>query len=221
MAHGVRLKDESTGAVISFLRNDNSAERIYTLQNRAGTLADDTDLALLVPKARTIAGIDLVDNITAAELRTGIGTASRVILPGNVVNNDAVANTLADVTGLLFPVVNGGTYYFYCWIAFSSAAGTTGSRWTINGPTNSALVYNSSSSLTASSYSMRAAADTYQLPAAASATSPNTGFNTAYIEGTVTATADGNIQVQFASEVSGSAITALGGLCFIEYIRLN
>lgn len=41
MAHGVRLKDESTGLVISFLRNDNTEERIYTLPNVSGNVVVD------------------------------------------------------------------------------------------------------------------------------------------------------------------------------------
>lgn len=41
----LQLKD-TTGAVVSLLTNTNSAIRTYTLQNRSGTLADDTDLAL-------------------------------------------------------------------------------------------------------------------------------------------------------------------------------
>ena len=57
------------------------------------------------------------------------------------------------------------------------------------------------------------------LPAASNATSAATTGNIAFIDGFVTCTVTGQLQVQFASEISASAITALAG-SFIEYIRV-
>jgi hypothetical protein len=56
-------------------------------------------------------------------------------------------------------------------------------------------------------------------PAASNATSAVTAGNIAYIDGFVTCTVTGQLQVQFASEILSSAITALAG-SFIEYIRV-
>jgi hypothetical protein len=64
---------------------------------------------------------------------------SVVVLGADVTNNNAVANTIANVTGLEFPVVTGQRYAFEFHIRYTAAATTTGSRWTINGPTTDEL----------------------------------------------------------------------------------
>lgn len=133
-----------------------------------------------------------------------------VALPtGTVVNNNATANTLQDVTGLKFPVEAGKRYDFRFVIPYSAAATTTGSRWAINGPAFSALHLRGS-------WSNGAAAETvsfvnaYNLPAAASGSSILTG-NVAILEGQITASANGEVIARFASEVANSAITVQPG----------
>ena len=64
---------------------------------------------------------------------------SLAVLGADVTNNNAVANTIADVTGLSFPVVSGTRYWFEFWIRYTSANTGTGSRWSINGPTTTEL----------------------------------------------------------------------------------
>lgn len=134
---------------------------------------------------------------------------SAVVLGGDVVNNNAVANTIADVTGLSFPVSTGGTYYFKFIIKYSSASTSTGSRWSINGPTFSALNYRSIYTLAATTITTNNAT-AYDTPAASNASSLTTG-NLAIIEGFITATAEGSVIARFASEITNSAITALAG----------
>ena len=134
---------------------------------------------------------------------------SAVVLGGDVVNNNAVANTIADVTGLSFPVSTGGTYYFKFIIKYSSASTSNGSRWSINGPTFSALNYRSIYTLTATTITTNNAT-AYDTPAKSSASSLATG-NLAIIEGFITVTADGSIIARFASELANNAITALAG----------
>jgi hypothetical protein len=132
---------------------------------------------------------------------------SLVVLGADVANS---TTSLADVTGLSFNVVAGTTYKFYALVAYASAATTTGSRWTINGPTTSLLAYSSSYSLTATSNTFNTAT-AYSIPAAANASSATTTGNVAVIEGMITPSANGTVQVRFASEVAGSAITAKAG----------
>lgn len=135
---------------------------------------------------------------------------SSAVLGADVTNNNATANTIADVTGLSFPVVTGNTYWFRFSIHYTSAATTTGSRWSINGPTTSMLRYRSQYSLTATSDTFNTAT-AYDIPAASNATSASTAGNIALIEGYITPTADGNVIARFASEISGSAIVAKAG----------
>lgn len=156
--------------------------------------------------------------ITQAMLSPSIiGTNYRtlVTLGGNITNNNVSANTMADVTGLSFPVVSGTTYRFYAMIRYTSAATTTGSRWSISGPANpTTLNYMSTATLSATSVSINCAT-AYDIPAASSASSLTAG-NICIIEGIITPSANGTVIVRFASEISSSAIVALAGST-IEY----
>lgn len=147
------------------------------------------------------------------------GVLHRVILSGDVVNNNASADTIADITGLSFPVKNGLKYKFRFSIFYDSAATATGARFTINGPAKTKLGYNNNfaNGATAAITSFRG---DYDLPAAASTSSPATASNFCSIEGFVIPSADGTVIARFASEISSSAITALGGYCFVDYYIL-
>lgn len=136
---------------------------------------------------------------------------SSAVLGSDVTNNNAVANTIASVTGLSFPVVSGHKYFFRFTIPYTSAATTTGSRWSITGPTTSELRYRSEYSLTTTSRTINDGLSAYDNPAASNASSAATGSNIAIIEGFITPTADGDVTARFASEVAGSAIVAKAG----------
>lgn len=136
-----------------------------------------------------------------------------VVIEGDQVNNNAVANTLQNVTGLAFDVVAGNSYYFEIICVYSAAATTTGSRWTIDCPAVTFLNYQSEYTLTATSKTFNSLS-AKQLSSACNATSITTG-NVATIWGIIKPSADGTVQVQFASEVANSAITYKSG--FIRY----
>lgn len=145
---------------------------------------------------------------------------SASVLASDVVNNNAIANTIQDVTGLSFPVIAGKTYWFNFQIQYSAAATTTGSRWSITGPTTTRINYISEYSLTATTTTRNAQVTAYDLPSASNASSATTGSNWAVIEGMITVSADGNVIARFASEVASSAITALAG-SVVYYQQLN
>ncbi len=145
---------------------------------------------------------------------TGV-VGTRVYLASPVTNNNAVANTIADVTGLSFAVTSGLRYKFRFYIQYTSAATTTGSRWTINGPTTTELTYGSVYTLTATSQTTNFAV-AYDIPAASNASSLTAG-NVAVIEGIVKPSSNGTLTARFASEVAGSAIVALAGRSYVEY----
>ena len=127
------------------------------------------------------------------------------MLTADVVSTDT-ANTLKALNGLSFPVVAGVLYTFEATIFYTSVATTTGSRWTINGPT-ATVCYQSEYTLTATTSTRNAMLQAYNLPAACNATSV-VAPNMALIKGFVKPTVDGTVVVQFASEVANSAITA-------------
>lgn len=119
---------------------------------------------------------------------------------------------MADIPELSFPVEANKTYYFQFIIPYTAAATTTGSRWSINGPTTSYLSYMSEYSLAATTTTRNANLISYDLPAASNATSAGTtSGNRAVIEGMIVPTTDGIVVARFASEISNSAITALAG----------
>lgn len=132
----------------------------------------------------------------------------------DVVNS--AADTLADVTGLSFAVTSGQVYRFRAVIPYTSAATTTGARFTLNGPAMTHISYTSR-------YPQTASTETFgyytalQQPAAANASSLTTG-NVAVVEGFFKPSASGTAAIQFASEVGASAITALAGST-LEYLR--
>lgn len=144
---------------------------------------------------------------------------SFAVLASDVTNNNAVANSIADVTGLSFPVVNGTRYWFRFCIQYTAAATTTGSRWTVNGPSFSELRYGSEYSLTTTSRTMNEGLVAYDLPAASSASSAATAGNIAIVEGFIRPSADGTVIARFASEVASSAIIARTG-SYVEYLAL-
>ena len=138
-----------------------------------------------------------------------VNAINTTVLAADVINNNATANTIMDVTGLSFPVVAGKMYWFEFNIFYTAQATTTGSRWSVNGPGSpTALCYTSEYSLAATTTTRNANNLTYDLPAACNATSSSTGSNQAIIYGFIIPSSNGTVIARFASEVLSSAITA-------------
>jgi hypothetical protein len=138
-----------------------------------------------------------------------VNAINTTVLATDVINNNAVANTIAGVTGLSFPVVAGKMYWFEFNIFYTAQATTTGSRWSVSGPGSpTALCYTSEYSLAATTTTRNANNLSYDLPAASNATSSSTGSNQAIIYGFIIPSANGTLIARFASEVLSSAITA-------------
>jgi len=139
-----------------------------------------------------------------------INVLNMIILSGDVVNNNASANTIADVVGLSFPVTANETYWFEFVIPYTSAATTTGSRWSINGPGSPTMLnYRSEYTLTATTTTVNSS-NAYDIPAASNASSLVAG-NVATIWGIIKPSGDGAVIARFASEITASAITAKAG----------
>lgn len=133
-------------------------------------------------------------------------------LASDVVNNNATLNTMQDVTDLSFPVVAGEMYWFQFQIAYTAAATTTGSRWSVSGPGSPTLLcYMSEYSLAATTTTRNANLTAYDLPAASNATSGTTGSNQAVIEGVIQPSSDGTVIAELATSLANLAITAKAG----------
>jgi hypothetical protein len=144
-------------------------------------------------------------------------TLTAVVLGIDIINNNAVLNTIQDVTGLSFVVTAGNTYRFKFIIQYTAAIATTGSRWSISGPAAPTMLsYNSEYTLTVTSATRNAMLQAYDLPAASNATSV-IAMNMANIEGIIKPSQNGTVIARFASEVAGSAITAKSGsVCYYQ-----
>lgn len=147
-----------------------------------------------------------------------VNQLTEVVLPSDVVNSNAVANTIADVTGLTFPVAAGGTYKFWIEGFYDAAATTTGSRWSITGPAFTKLCYNSEYSLAAGTTTRNVSLQAYDMPAASNTSSTATSGNGFWLWGIIKPSANGNVTVRFASEITASAITAKAGAS-LRWIR--
>jgi hypothetical protein len=145
-----------------------------------------------------------------------LNTINLVVLGSDQINNNAVANTIQNVTGLSFDVVAGQTYYFEFTINYTAVATTTGSRWSISGPAFTRLDYTSEYTLTATTKTLNNVGN-YDLPAASNATSLAAG-NIVTIWGFITPSANGTVIARFASEVLNSAITAKAG-SILRWVR--
>lgn len=143
-------------------------------------------------------------------LAPAVNSLNTVVLGADVINNNAVANTLQNVTGLSFAVNAGEMYWFEFSVLYTAQATTTGSRWTLNGPAFSQLSYWQQWSLTVATLSLGSQA-AYQQPAASNGTSAAIAGNMALVGGFIMPSDSGVLQLQFASEVVSSAITAKAG----------
>ena len=146
---------------------------------------------------------------------------SSTILSNDVVNNNATLNTISDITGLSFPVIADKVYWFQFWVAYTSAASTTGCRFSLNyvGATP-ALYYYSKYSLSTTTQTTNQGLSTFDSPAASNAGSPATLVGLALVEGIISMVGGGTVSARFASEVANSAITAKAG-SVVYYRQLN
>lgn len=144
------------------------------------------------------------------------------VLTSDVVNNNAVANTIADITGLSFPVTNGKTYYFRFAITFTSAAATTGARFSINGPATTYLNYWTRWPNATNSVYTNVGLTSYDLPSVAGTNSVSAISYigaVAEVEGIIIPSADGTLIARLASEIANSAITAkIGSVVYYKQL---
>lgn len=199
VTNGVQL-DEFTETQGGVFLTDASGKVVLSVTQTSAWTA-------LVERASAVSPIDGPTAAAWAPATSGMNTG---VLASDQTNNNAVANTLQDVTGLGFSVTAGQTYWFRFVVDYTAAATTTGSRWTLNTPTTTRLSYRSQYSLTATSDTFNSAVAA-GVPAASNASSANTTGNVAVVEGFITPSANGTVQLQFASGVSASAIVAKAG----------
>ncbi len=133
---------------------------------------------------------------------------STVRLTADVTNNTA---TLANVTGLALALAANSTYQIDGRVMFQTATTTTGIRLTQTVPSGATVVaqWNTPTSLTASTLANQRAADAGATTTAIDTANANTLATTSIL--VITAATAGNLQIRFASEVSGSKAVVKAG----------
>jgi hypothetical protein len=144
---------------------------------------------------------------------------STVILASDQTNNNAVALTWEDVTGLQFPVESGKTYVFRFYVTYDCGSTTTGSKWAINGPTLTSTSYRQGAARSITNVFWNVNND-YDQGSNSGETAFLTG-NFVTVEGIIRCSASGNVVLRHASETSGVAVTAKAGLSFVEYRKID
>lgn len=186
------------------VRNIDSSSNDVTVTHYDGT----TTVAL---RKVTLAAGDSLHYVEGAGWSTATTLNNGMTLyttTADVANAEAVANTLTNITGLTHAVTAGDSYRFRFVAGYTSAATTTGARFTINGPAMTSINFVSRWTLTATTeyffYSSALLGGVVQAESLAAG-------NMVVIEGVCKPSADGTFAVQFSSEVTVSAITVLAG----------
>lgn len=200
------ISNIATTSITGTLATDQGGTGVTSLTSN-GVIYGNGSGNLLATAASTGAG-QVLKTTTSGGAPTWEDAATIVTLNADVANT---TNTLANVTGLSFPVVAGETYRFKALILYTSATAATGSRWSISGPASpTRFALNSRYALSATSETVNFVV-AYDLPAAANANSSNVAGNIATLDGIIIPSASGTVTVRFASELNGNAITAKAG----------
>ena len=163
-----------------------------------------------VPPTRTIAGVDLADNITQDEAITALDSWHRVTITSDVVFS---STSYGDITGLLFPITANIRAEFRGWIYLDAANTAEGWTTSFTGPTLTSTRYIHSGFAATNSIVTHICTE-YDVTAAL--TNGSTTNSMGEIAGRVITSASGNIQFRLKTENGGVNITVKAG-SYVEY----
>jgi hypothetical protein len=180
------------------------ASQKITELTAATTAARDT----LLPFVEDPGGTPLTKKITKEDM----GIPRSVHLTSDV--GPRAVTTMADVTNLLLPVVNGYYYWFKFIVLVRSAATTTGLKLSVTIPTVtvfSAIADTPTSAADGTDSIFQGRITSSDDAVIGTGVPSNSEDHMASIEGIIVPSADGNIQVRYASEVDTSNVTIKAG----------
>lgn len=211
------VANATTTPAITLTLTDAELAAIAGLTSAADRLPYFTGSGTAALATFTSAGRAIVDDADAAAQRTtlGLGTAALMnvtmgYVATDVVNNSA-GSTWADVTGLTFPVVNGGVYLLEAEILTISSATTNQAYYGVNGPTTSYLYVscmrpNVTAGTGQQSHVINAYDSATSISSASTATPMPCRLNAFVIP-----SADGTLAVRQQNTTGGAAVTAKKG----------
>lgn len=112
----------------SFFTNSNTAARTYTFQDRNGTIADDTDLALKVSKTSVPVIIQLAVSDETTALTTGAAKVTFRMPHAMTLTGVRASLTTAQVSGTILTVdvnQNGSTIFISNWLTIDNTEKTS------------------------------------------------------------------------------------------------
>ena len=187
-------------------------------QNSIGLTTVGTNLATLPnPSAIRYLRVNAdnsVSALTATQLRESLGIY-RVTL-GSDVSITALNTTLADVTGLSFPITSGKKYRFKIYFIITTTANNTGLRIGLNANVGVAAVYyrtEQNSGVTTSNFFFYANA----LNQVSTNTSSTLSNYMNYLEGYIDANATGTAIARFSKAQANAGTLTVKAGSFIEY----
>lgn len=164
------------------------------------------NITAAVPTSRTIAGIDLVDDITAAELNTALGGWTKVYLTNNRVFS---STSYADVTDLLAPNVANTPMEIMAVIFYETASASEGLKLDFNGGTLTSKFTEADIMSATTTLTSRCSGAYDTMTAAPNGIVSGSG-GIARVYHMVVA-ASGNQQLRAGTETGGVNVTILGG----------
>lgn len=151
----------------------------------------------------------------SSAIAAAASSLQRVFLDQDVVNDEAVADTLKDVTGASFAVQAGKRYHFTFVMHYTVASQLTGMRFTFTGPASPTAFAFCNAQGSGLGMGGGGGFGGYDVPTVSNS-STSGAVGVANIKGYIVPSVDGDLQLRFASEVSASAVTVKAGSYF-EY----
>ena len=164
-----------------------------------------------VPTTRTVAGVDLVDNITTSELKTALDSWQRFTITNDLVTT---STTYTDITDLKFPISNGVRLEFRAKIFVDVANTTEGFNTCINGPTLTSCRYDFISYSAVSTIVGRISSAYNDSALTLMSGSPLN--NIVHMSGRILTSAAGDVQFRIRTETGGQNVTVKAG-SYVEY----
>ncbi len=139
-------------------------------------------------------------------------THHKAIAANDVTDSAGNSCTMTDGTGLSFSATSGVTYHFYANIIYTSAATTTGSKWSVNGPASPTFFSATTrSGLTATTQQLDFLTAYDGGTCSASTVTAGTTGNIAIVEGVIKTSSSGTVIIRFGTEVNNSAVVIKAG----------
>lgn len=200
VANNGYLTTEVDGSITNEIQNLSLAGQALSITGATG---------VTLPVVGITAGVGIVSTPASGNYTLSTVLEQRAI---TTATQASTVVTAANITGLGLPILAGKKYEFEAWLPYSSAALTTGIALAHTAVTGNTWHTVSAQSTTTATQERRFLNNSLLFVSTASAA---TTGSVAFMKGRIEPTANTTFQLQFATEVAGSAITLQAGCILI------